>query len=241
VGYSREKKGYRCFDQVKKRMYESMDVTFCESEPYFCSAGVYVSSPTVLTDFHDIIPSPCVNTTSEISREGETVETKGKDQVEECELVDPRGEQEAQLVVLNPVDSGTNSGIISPFEKHYVRTRRNEAKQPHRVEDQYQLPLPINSSLLPTDSGDIPISDLHLPIAQGKEIRLCTLKGSTAPSTSHSISDFVFLDKLSPTFKAFTTSLHYVIVPCDWKIAMQDPMWKAAMFEEMRALIKNGT
>jgi hypothetical protein len=130
--------------------------------------------------------------------------------------------------------SGTDSGIILPFEKHYVRNRRNEAKQPHRVEDQYQLPPPINSSLLPTDSGDIPISDLHLPIAQRKEIRLCTLKRSTAPSTSHLIFDFVSLDKLSPTFKTFITSLHSVIVPCDWKIAMQDPMWKAAMFEEMR-------
>jgi Reverse transcriptase (RNA-dependent DNA polymerase) len=131
-------------------------------------------------------------------------------------LVDPRGEQEAPLVVLDPVDSG----IIPSFEKHYVRTRRNEAKQPHRVEDQYQLPLLINSSLLPTDSGDIPIYDLHLLIAQRKEIRLCTLKRSTAPSTSHPISDFISLDKLSPTFKAFTASLHYSIVPCDWKIAI---------------------
>jgi hypothetical protein len=70
-------------------------------------------------------------------------------------------------------------------------------------------------------------------------IRLCTLKGSTTPSTSHPISDFVSLDKLSPTFKAFTMSLYSAIVPCDWKIAMQDPMWKTAMFEEMRVLTKN--
>jgi hypothetical protein len=69
---------------------------------------------------------------------------------------------------------------------------------------------------------------------------LCTLKGSTAPSALHPIFDFVSLD-ISPTFKAFTTSLHSAIVPCDWKIAMQDPMWKVAMFEEMRALTKNGT
>jgi hypothetical protein len=82
---------------------------------------------------------------------------------------------------------------------------------------------------------------LHLSIAQRKEIRLCTLKGSTAPSTSHPISDFVSLDKLSSALKAFTTSLHSAIVPCDWKTAMQDPMWKATMFEEMRALTKNET
>jgi hypothetical protein len=96
VGYLRGKKGYKCFDPMKKRIYESMDVTFRESEPYFSSASVSVSSPTVLTDFLDIVPSPCVNTTSETSREGETVEAKEKDQVEKCELeyelVDPRGE-----------------------------------------------------------------------------------------------------------------------------------------------------
>jgi hypothetical protein len=210
-GLLERKKGYRCFDPVKKRMYESMDVIFRESEPYFSSASVSINSPTVLTDFLDIVSSPCVNMTSETSREGETIETKGKDRVKECELVDLRGEQEeAPLVVLDPVDSGTDSGIIPPFEKHYVRTRRNEAKQPYQVEDQYQLPPP-----LPTDSGDIPISDLHIPIAQRKKIRLCTLKGSTTPSTSHPISDFVSLDKLSPTFKAFTTSLYSVIVSCD--------------------------
>jgi hypothetical protein len=107
-------------------MYESMEVIFRESEPYISSMGVFVSSPTVLTDFFDIIPSSCANMTSETSR-GEIVEAKGKDRVEECELVDPRGEQEAPLIVLDPVDSG----IIPLFEKYYVQTRRNEAKQPH--------------------------------------------------------------------------------------------------------------
>jgi hypothetical protein len=30
-----------------------------------------------------------------------------------------------------------------------------------------------------------------------------------------------------------STSLHYVIVPCDWKTTMQDPIWKEVMVEEM--------
>jgi hypothetical protein len=74
--------------------------------------------------------------------------------------------------MLDPIDSGTDLGIILPFEKHYVRTCRNEAKQLHQIKDQYQLPPSINNYLQPTDSGDIPISDLHLSTAQKKEIRL---------------------------------------------------------------------
>jgi len=114
-----------------------MDMIFRESKSYFSYTGVSVNSPTVLIDFLDIVPSSRVNMTSETSREGETVEAKGKDRVEECELVDPRGEQEAPLFVLDLVDLGTDSGIILPFEKHYVQIRRNETKQLHRVEDQY--------------------------------------------------------------------------------------------------------
>jgi hypothetical protein len=78
VGYSRDKKGYRYFDLVKK-MYESMNVTFRESEPYFSFTDVPTSSLIVLNNLLDIVSSPCVNTTSETSREGKIVQAKGKE------------------------------------------------------------------------------------------------------------------------------------------------------------------
>jgi hypothetical protein len=34
VEYSSEK-GYKCYDPIKKRMFESLDVTFRKTEPYF--------------------------------------------------------------------------------------------------------------------------------------------------------------------------------------------------------------
>jgi hypothetical protein len=76
VGYSREKKGYRCYDPVKKRMYESMDVTFRESESYFSFAGVSAGSSTVLNDLLDIVPISYVNATSETSREGRQIKPR---------------------------------------------------------------------------------------------------------------------------------------------------------------------
>jgi hypothetical protein len=87
-------------------MYDSMDVTFCESEPYFSSVGVHTDSAAILNDLLDIVPIPYVNTTSETSREGKTDEGKEREGIEECELIDTRREQKP-LVVEDPVDSGT--------------------------------------------------------------------------------------------------------------------------------------
>jgi hypothetical protein len=64
---------------VKKRMYESLDVIFRESEPYFCSVGVPAGSPTVLNDLLNIVHISYVNATSETSREGEIDEAKERE------------------------------------------------------------------------------------------------------------------------------------------------------------------
>jgi tRNA nucleotidyltransferase (CCA-adding enzyme) len=77
-----------------------------------------------LTELLNIVHSPYVNMTSETSREGATIEVKEKErvkEVEECELIDTRrGQEEEPLIVLDPVGSGIDSGVIPPFEKYYV-------------------------------------------------------------------------------------------------------------------------
>jgi hypothetical protein len=35
LGYSSQKKGYKCYDPKEKRLYISRDVTFLENEPYY--------------------------------------------------------------------------------------------------------------------------------------------------------------------------------------------------------------
>ena len=35
MGYSSQKKGYKCYDPINKKFYISRDVTFLENEPYY--------------------------------------------------------------------------------------------------------------------------------------------------------------------------------------------------------------
>ena len=75
-------------------------------------------------------------------------------------------------------------------------------------------------------------SDLNIPIALRKGIRSCT---------HHPISKFISYSKLSSPFRAFTSSLSDVVIPRNIEEALDSPQWKAAVFEEIRALKKNET
>jgi hypothetical protein len=39
IGYSSTQKGYKCWDQIKRKLFVSMDVTFQEFEPYYTKKG----------------------------------------------------------------------------------------------------------------------------------------------------------------------------------------------------------
>jgi hypothetical protein len=51
LGYDSERKGYRCWDPVARRIRVSRDVTFDESHPFFFDAPL-MSLFTLLTWFH---------------------------------------------------------------------------------------------------------------------------------------------------------------------------------------------
>jgi hypothetical protein len=57
----------------------------------------------------------------------------------------------------------------------------------------------------------------------------------------HDIAKFVSYERCSPSFKSFICSLDSKSAPTDWREAIMDPKWKAAMLEEMEALEKNNT
>jgi hypothetical protein len=56
VGYSSEKKGYKCYDPVKKRMFKSLDVTFRETKSYFIlSNAQFNTSPVIFQDTLEVV------------------------------------------------------------------------------------------------------------------------------------------------------------------------------------------
>lgn len=55
------------------------------------------------------------------------------------------------------------------------------------------------------------------------------------------MSHFVSYDSLSPSYRAYISSISSLPIPTKVADALADPNWKAAMIEEMSALEKQGT
>ena len=57
----------------------------------------------------------------------------------------------------------------------------------------------------------------------------------------YQISNYLTYSRLSPQFKAFTTTMDGVAIPRSIQEALSDPKWKEAVMEEMKALDNNNT
>jgi len=95
------------------------------------------------------------------------------------------------------------------------------------------------SSTSEIENGDSTSDDL--PIALRKGARGNAGVPPSRYGFDHDISNYVSYASLSPTYRVFVASLQSVAIPRDWKQALQDPKWREAMLEELRALEKNKT
>jgi hypothetical protein len=140
----------------------------------------------------------------------------------------------------NPVQGEFSNEHIWRLEKPDLRTYfRREKTDKAIAQSTPDQELPLNSvpeggkfSLTPECSSSDPTNDLDVPIALRKGTRSCT---------KHPISNFVSYDSLSPSYRAFVLSVSSVSIPQDWREAYQEPVWRAAMVDEMKALAKNKT
>ena len=76
--------------------------------------------------------------------------------------------------------------------------------------------------------------DLNQPIALRKGVRECRNR------PLYPMSNFISYERLSPRFHTFSLSLFKIEVPNSIQEALSIPEWKATMWEELRALQKNG-
>ncbi|RVW69693.1 Retrovirus-related Pol polyprotein from transposon TNT 1-94 [Vitis vinifera] len=101
-----------------------------------------------------------------------------------------------------------------------------------------ELSTPMPSSVQPAQpqmAGEVlipSIDDSTLPIALRKGVRRCT---------DHPIGNYVTYEGLSPSYRAFATSLDDTQVPNTIQEAFKISEWKKAVQDEIDALEKNGT
>ncbi|RVW95985.1 putative inactive ATP-dependent zinc metalloprotease FTSHI 5, chloroplastic [Vitis vinifera] len=121
-----------------------------------------------------------------------------------------------------------------------TQMRRKRQELEHGSQSTCSQYIDSNSSLPEENIGEdrvgevlIPsIDDSTLPIALRKGVRRCT---------DHPIGNYVTYEGLSPSYRAFATSLDDTQVPNTIQEALKISEWKKAVQDEIDALEKNGT
>src|SRR6266487_759367 len=127
------------------------------------------------------------------------------------------------------LDPSNSSDSISEFS-HAQEPKSNSTIQREPEPVQIKHKKPKSREITPIHS-----KDSHLPIAQRKNTRTCTNK------PLYPLSNYLCFEQLSPTHKAFLTSLNTTTIPTSLSEALSDRKWKQAMDLEMEALDKNNT
>ncbi|WJZ93160.1 hypothetical protein VitviT2T_012120 [Vitis vinifera] len=204
LGYFSNQKGYKCYSPITRKFYNSMDVTFFETQPYYPKNDI-----------------------------------QGENSTQEYQFWDLESFSESPITTENhipPESFNQPESIVDLWDKEHIQEETEEgalSQQTHEAEPgPNPSKLPGNNAPNGTIDSELENDILNMPIAWRKGVRSCT---------QHPIGNFISYDKLSPTFRAFTSSIIEIQVPRNIQEAFKYPKWKAAVDEEVRALEKNGT
>ncbi|RVX10878.1 Retrovirus-related Pol polyprotein from transposon TNT 1-94 [Vitis vinifera] len=225
LGYSPTQKGYKCYSPTNKRFYTTMDVSFFEHVFFYPKSHVQGESMNehqvweslleVVPFSHSESPNPSQSAPTELS-------TPMPSSVQSPTPIQP----------IAPQLANENLQV-------YIRRRKRQELK-HGLQPTCGQYIDSISSLPEENIGEdragevsIPnIDDSTLPIALSKGVRRCT---------DHPIGNYVTYEGLSPSYRAFSTSLDDTQVPNTIQEAFKISKWKKAVQDEIDALEKNGT
>lgn len=250
VGYSSNQKGYKCYSPVTRSFYNSMDVTFFEHQPFYSKVDIQGENFTQeyqLWDIEKLDSSTDQHLSSSIPLQ---VESPPIEIPSAIPYVTPSAEFPSTK---SPLDTSLQTGSSQPSQIEHqvshtqpadtrelrVYTRRNKTQQekgPQPTEHSHESnpDLELHNSPGNDSSSNVPDTSLDLPIALRKGTRSCT---------DHSIHNFISYGRLSSGHRGFVSNLDRLQVqePKSIHEALRIPEWKKAIWEEIRALERNGT
>ncbi|RVW34501.1 Retrovirus-related Pol polyprotein from transposon RE1 [Vitis vinifera] len=239
LGYSPTQKGYKCYSPTNKRFYTTMDVIVFEHVFFYPKSHVQGESMNEhqvwesllegVPSFHSESPNPSQFAPTELS----TPMPSSVQPAQHTNVPSPMTIQSPMPIQpIAPQLANENLQV-------YIRRRKRQELE-HGSQSTCGQYINSNSSL-PEENIDedragevlIPsIDDSTLPIALRKGVRRCT---------DHPIGNYVTYEGLSPSYRAFATSLDDTQVPNTIQEAFKISEWKKAVQDEIDALEKNGT
>ena len=245
LGYSPTQKGYKCYDPLTRKMYVSYDVSFFENQPYFSKTSiqgenlgesrfleiVYNSLPPIESS-PNLNPMPLVDVEPEKEKTQQTVPelrvySRRQHHQQDTGQAPSSSIASSLEPSLNPAPNLNNSSKDHP-EIDRTDLSLNPAPNPNSSSSDQ----PENNESEIGSSQNHQIQELDLPIAQRKGVR----SGTHCPSER-----FASYNALSQPYGAFLSNLSKVNLPRSIEEAMKISDWREAVFEEMKALKKNGT
>ncbi|CAL9013295.1 unnamed protein product [Prunus brigantina] len=221
LGYSATQKGYKCYHPPSKKFFVTRDVTFHEEHAYFSHLS------------------------SETSLQGENISSEDKsygvlmfelEKIEQNESEKNDNEREGNSLTLPPVGHRMSRYDLVYTKRDKVPFQRNDQSAASVTgNSEVEFVEPSCSLLENNPINSVPPIENELPIALRRPLRSCPSK------YKYPISNFMSSHRLSSCFKSFAYQLSFVSVPQTLQDALDNPRWKEAMDEELRALRKNST